>query len=776
MSDGKSITNKAVYEFADFRLDAAERVLERAGRPVSAAPKALDVLIVLVENCGHIVEKEELIKQVWPGVFIEENNLAFNISVLRKIFGESSGTPSYIETVPRRGYRFIAEVRNVPKGGVVPRPSRRFGRSRMIVKFGRSRIVAGAVALFAAVGILATRFQGGPKLTNRDTLVLADFVNKTGDPVFDETLRQGLVLALEQSPFLSILPEARVQRTLRLMQQPAGTPLTAGLAQDVCQRTGSTVVVEGSIITLGNEYVLGVRATNCSGAEMVRNEQIQVKRKEDVLSALTQIARKFRSRAGESPATLQSHDVPLEEATTTSIEALRAYSAAWKLQAVQGATASLPLFLRAAELDPEFAMAHASLGRTYADLDEFALSTVSLQRAWELRNRTTSRENFFIRANYHLLVTGNLEEARKVSEAWVRTYPRDMAAHMMLSSQVNKVPGRFEEAAAEAEKAIGIDPEFGMAYYNVAVNKAYSGRFEEAQNALQRAAARGLRIEEHLMLAHDLAFLKNDVEAMERIAAQARARSAPESWITIKEAFVHAYFGRQQMARDFSGRAVAEALEGQQIERAGLWEAGAAIREALLGNKLESRQRAASALKRTTDAEVEYGAAFALAHAGDVVRSQEIADDLDKRFPEDMSVRFSYLPTLRARLLLDKSEPQHALEVLENAIPIELGAPRSVAHGFFGALYPIYVRGETYLALRKGEQAATEFRKIIDHPGIVVSDPIGVLAHLQLGRALALAGEKTKAKSAYRDFLLLWKDADAGIPVLRQAKAEYAGL
>jgi tetratricopeptide (TPR) repeat protein len=230
------------------------------------------------------------------------------------------------------------------------------------------------------------------------------------------------------------------------------------------------------------------------------------------------------------------------------------------------------------------------------------------------------------------------------------------------------------------------------------------------------------------------------------------------------------------MARDLSRRAVAEALQGQQTERAGLWEAGAAIREALLGNKLESRQRAASALKLTTDAEVEYGAAFALTYAGDVLRSREIADDLDKRFPEDMSVRFSYLPALHARLLLDKSEPQNALEVLENAIPIELGAPRSVAHGYFGALYPIYVRGEIYLALRKGEQAATEFRKIIDHPGIVGSDPIGALAHLQLGRALALAGEKANAKSAYRDFLLLWKDADTGIPVLRQAKAEYAGL
>jgi tetratricopeptide (TPR) repeat protein len=230
------------------------------------------------------------------------------------------------------------------------------------------------------------------------------------------------------------------------------------------------------------------------------------------------------------------------------------------------------------------------------------------------------------------------------------------------------------------------------------------------------------------------------------------------------------------MARDFSRRAVAEALQGQQKERAGLWEAGAAIREALFGNKPESRQRAASALKLTTDADVEYGAAFALAHAGDVLRSREIADDLDKRFPEDMSVRFSYLPALHARLLLDKSEPQNALEVLENAIPIELGAPRSVAHGYFGALYPIYVRGEIYLALRKGEQAATEFRKIIDHPGIVGSDPIGALAHLQLGRALALAGEKANAKSAYRDFLLLWKDADTGIPVLRQAKAEYAGL
>ena len=301
-----------------------------------------------------------------------------------------------------------------------------------------------------------------------------------------------------------------------------------------------------------------------------------------------------------------------------------------------------------------------------------------------------------------------MEEARKTGEAWARTYPREAIPHALLAGYVNKVTARYENAAAEARKAIELDPGFGMGYYNLAVNNAYLGRWEQAANTLRRAAARGLEIDEFLMLAHDLAFLQNNRTAMERIAARARERSGPQSWISNKEAFTLAYSGHLQQARSMSQRAVAEALGGEQKERAGLWEAGAAVREALFGNAPEADRRARAALDLSTDREVEYGAALALALTGDSLTVQRITDDLGRRFPEDTSIRFSYLPVLRACLVL-KHKPSKALELLEIAVPNELGAPRSMASALFGALYPVYVRGEAYLDLRQGAEAAVEF-------------------------------------------------------------------
>ncbi|MDQ2775283.1 MAG: winged helix-turn-helix domain-containing protein [Acidobacteriota bacterium] len=779
--------DKHVYEFSGFRLDTAERVLESAGRPISVAPKALDVLIVLVENRGRIVEKESLMREVWPGIFVEENSLAFNVSVLRKIFAESSASPRYIETVPKRGYRFIAELAEVPELGVASRLSTTGAPSASLAakaiapeprsgRFARPLLFVSALVLLAGIGILISRFHRTPKLTGKERIVLADFVNKTGDPVFDGTLHQGLAIELEQSPFLSVISEERVRRTLRLMRQPGETRLTPALVREVCQRIGSAVVLEGSIVSVGKQYVLGLRAMDCAAGDILDNQQVQVRSKEDVLSGLTQIADRFRSRAGESSTMLTRHDVPLAEATTASLEALRAYSAAWEIHASRGATDALPLFKRATELDPEFAMAHASLGRIYADLDQSDLSAKSIGRAWQLRDRTSDREKFFITTNYQILVTGNVEEARKTGEAWARTYPLDAAPHMMLSGYVNKVPGRYEDAAAEAWKAIELAPDFGIGYYNAAVNNAYLERFEQADRALQRAAARGLEIDEFLMLAYDIAFLRNDPAAMEHVSARARRRPGPQSWISNKEASALAYSGHLQQARSTSLRAVVEAQQGEQRERAGLWESGAAVREALFGNASRSRESAVAALELSTDREVEYGAAFALAVTGDSLRSQQIAGDLERRFPDDTAIRFSYLPVLRARVALNRREPAKAIEALQMAVPNELGAPPSMADALFGALYPIYLRGEADLALKRGTQAAVEFKKILDHRGIVISDPIGALARLQLGRAFVLAGERNKAKDAYQDFLTLWKDADPGIPVFRQARAEYANL
>ncbi|MEJ7608652.1 MAG: winged helix-turn-helix domain-containing protein [Bryobacteraceae bacterium] len=770
MRAANSLTDKEVYAFDQFRLNMAERTLESGGKPVSVSPKALEVLIVLIENRGRIVEKDELMRRVWPGTFVEENNLAFNISVLRKIFAESSVSPRYIETVPKRGYRFIAKEGHLFKASA-PTVSRFSWRWTPIA------------ALFALglIGIVAFRFRGASKLadtkmlTDTETIVLADFVNKTGDPVFDGTLKQGLAVELGQSSFLNLISDERVKRTLRLMRQPAEV-LTPEVARELCQRMGSAVVLEGSIASVGSSYVLGLLAKNCSSGVVVDNQQIQTNRREDVLSALSQIARQFRLRVGESPQLLRTHDVPLAEATTGSLEALKAYTAAWSVMYSQGAMTALPLFKRATELDPEFAMAHASMGRMYADIDEADLAAQSLRRAWELRDHASDRERFLIVANYHMFVTRNVEEARKTGETWAHTYPRDAAAHMMLSGYVSKFSGRYEEAAAQASTAIEIDPDFGIAYYSLAVNNAYLQRFQAAEAGLQRAAARGLEIDEFLMLAYDLAFLKKDAAEMERVAERARKRSGPQNWVSNQQASVLAYSGHLQQARSLLRRAVAEAEQGGQEERAGLWQTAAAIREGLFVNASEARAGAGAALRHSHDSEVEYGAAFALAYAGDSLASQKIAGDLERRYPDDTTIRFYYLPVLRARLALNRREPAKAIELLQSAMANELGVPRSSVHGYFGGLYPIYVRGEAYLALRRYAEAAAEFQKILNHSGIVVSDPIGALARLQYGRALALAGDKDKAKTAYLNFLTLWKDADPDLRILQQAKTEYAEL
>ena len=550
--------------------------------------------------------------------------------------------------------------------------------------------------------------------------------------------------------------------------------LNAPLAR--CERTASAAVLEGSIARLGSQYVLGLRAKNCTTGDVLDDEQAQAARKEDVLNALSQMARNFRSRVGESLATIRRHDTPLAEATTLSLEALKAYSAAWTIHAARGATAALPLFKRAAELDPEFAMAHASLGRIYADLDEPDLSMQSLERAWQLRGRASDRERFFITLNYEMLVTGDLEEARKTAEAWAQTYPRDAAPHMMLSGYVNKFPGRYEDAAAEARKAIELDPDFGVGYYNLAVNNAYLERLDEAERVLQGSEARGLEPDEFVMLAFDLAFLKKDRAAMQRASERARRRSGPTSWISDREASALAYFGRLQQATSMSRRAIAEAQEGEQEERAGLWEVGAAVREALFGNTRQAKERANAALALSRDREVQYGAAVALAISGDTSQAQTLADELERRFSKDSCVRFSYLPVLGAMLAMNHREPSKAIEILHRAASYEMGAPRSSINALFGAMYPLYVRGQAYLTLHQSAAAAAEFQKILDHRGIVVSDPIGALAHLQLGRAFALSGDKAQAKAAYDDFLSLWKDADPDIPIFRRAKAEYAKL
>jgi tetratricopeptide (TPR) repeat protein len=559
------------------------------------------------------------------------------------------------------------------------------------------------------------------------------------------------------------------------MGEPADARLTPELAKEICERTASAAVLDGSITSLGSQYVLGLRAKTCRTGDVLDEEQVQAARKEDVLNSLSQIASKFRTRVGESLSTVEKHDTPLAEATTPSLEALKAYSAGLKT-GFSGSITGVPFFKRAIEIDPQFAVAHAALGLMYGDMGESVLSVESTSKAYRLRNRASDREKFFITASYELHVTGNLEKAQQTSELWARTYPREVMPHAFLGGVVYIASGEYEKAVEESKQTIEIDPDSAIGYSQLAFSYEYLDRLREATNALQQAAARKLEIGDFMVQRFDIAFLRGDKAGMEREAALAQGNSGAEDWISDHEAFVSAYSGRLQEARRLSHHAADLARQAAQRDRAALDETGLALWEGFFGNAPAARRSAAAARELSTSREVEYGAAFALALAGDSARSQTLANDLERRFPEDTSVRFSYMPVLRALLALNHHVPSKAIEQLQIAIPYDLGAPRSSFHGFFGTLYPVYVRGEAYLAAHQGAQAATEFQKIVDHRGIVVSDPIGALAHLQLGRAFALSGNKTKAKAAYQDFLTLWKDADPDIPILKQAKAEYARL
>jgi predicted Zn-dependent protease len=594
--------------------------------------------------------------------------------------------------------------------------------------------------------------------------------------VFDATLRQGLAIQLEQSPFLSLVSDRRIQGALRLMGKPVDARLTPELAREVCERTGGAAVLDGSIAGIGSQFVLGLRARSCSTGDVLDEEQVQAARKEDVLTALSQIAVKFRTRIGESLATIQKHSTPLPEATTSSLEALKAYSSAWKVLSSEGDVAALPIFKRATELDPQFALAYANLARSYSALGDTTRSAEATGQAYRLRERTSERERFFIATSYDIDVTGNLERAQQTCELWAQTYPRDLPPHAFLGSFVYPTFGKYEKGLAEARRIVELDPGFAIGYLQVAFNNGFLGRFEEAENVLRQAAARKIEIPEFFLLRYSFAFLKGDPAGMERQAALGREKSGVEDGMADQESLALAYSGHLRHARQMSRRAEGLAQQASKRATAALYESASGVREALFGNVLEARRDARAALALSRGRDEEYGAALAFAISGDSSQSEKLANDLEKRFPEDTAVRSSYLPTLRALTAVNHREPAKAIELLQAASPYELGLPPSSVLAFYGALYPIYVRGEAYLAAHRGTEAAAEFQKILDHRSIVISDPIGALARLQLGRSLAIAGERAKSKAAYADFLALWKDADADLPVFKQASAEFAKL
>jgi len=637
----------------------------------------------------------------------------------------------------------------------------------------RTRLLGYASAAILAIALVAAAFFLHGKahaLTNKDTIVLSDFENKTGDAVFDDALRQGLSVQLEQSPFLSMISESKVNQTLKLMGRLAGDSLTPEVTREVCQRTGSKAMLTGSIAGLGSQYVIGLKAVNCQNGDLLAEAQEQAAGKEAVLKALDAAAVSLRSKLGESISTVQEYATPLEDATTPSLEALKAYSLGVKTRYAKGDTAAQPFYKRAVELDPNFAYAYLYLANTYHNLNEVGVAAEYARKAYKLREKVSELERLSIEGFYYLYVTGELEKAAQTYELWQQTYPRNYQPYVDLGL-ISSFLGNYEKGLEEFRGALRLDPNDVLSYSNLGGAYINLNRLDEAEAVFKQADERKLASELLLGNRYFLAFLKGDAAQMDQLATAAMGKAGAEDLLLAAQADTQVWYGKLKNARELTRRAMDSAEHNDAKETAAAYQAESALREVEVGNREQARADANSALKLALNRDVKAVTALALARAADTAGAEKLAAELDKTFPLDTLVQRYWAPTVRAAVAMQHSDPDLAMELLKQASPIELGSPSSLVY-----FAPVYLRGEAYLALGDGQRATTEFQKFIDHRGVVQNLPWGALARLGLGRAYALQGDTAKARTAYQDFLTLWKDADPDIPILKQAKAEYAKL
>jgi serine/threonine protein kinase/tetratricopeptide (TPR) repeat protein len=699
----------------------------------------------------------------------------------------SSGT---VAVAHESGSQVAAQPTSAASGSsaVAPTPSSSAVRVAEAPVAGRKlwRVLVPAVILVAAAIAGAFYFrsrQTTHHLTEKDSIILADFANSTGDPVFDDTLKQALSVALNQSPFLNVLPENKVAATLKMMTRPADTKLTPEVARELCQRAGSKAYLAGSIASLGSEYVLGLKAVNCQSGDPLAEKQVTAASKEKVLDALGEATSKLRTELGESLATVQKFDVPLAEATTSSLEALKAYSLGLKTRNEKGYGAALPYHQRAIELDRNFAMGYKAVGGDYFSLTEAGRASEYYAKAFELREHTSERERLLITADYYLNVTGEVEKAAQTYEEIIQNYPRDYRVHLDLGS-LYMLQGQYERATESYRQSLRLAPDSASPYSGIANGLLSLQRFDETRQIIHEGQARKL----------DNFILHNALYALAFLGADSAAMAEQQQWSAGKPeendglalaSDTEAYGGHLGKAQELTKRAVDSAIRADSKESGATWQAIAAQREAAYGYPAEARQSAAEAFKLApTSQSVEVEAALAFAMAGDTAQAESLAQNLGKRFRLDTQMQLLWLPAIQAQLALERKNPSLALNVLQAATPIELGQIGFVVN--ISCLYHVYVRGEAYLAAGQGSAAAAEFQKILDHSGIVWNCWTGALAHLGVARANALQSRtsqgadadaaRVRALAAYKDFLTLWKDADPDIPILKEAKAEYAKL
>jgi DNA-binding winged helix-turn-helix (wHTH) protein/tetratricopeptide (TPR) repeat protein len=771
-----------IVRFGSFEADLQEGKLTKGGIRIRLQEQPLRILVLLLERPGELVTREEIRQKLWSRDTFVEFDDALNTAVrkLRAALNDSADNPRFLETVPRRGYRFIAPVAWAAEPRAVA-PITSPVRQRPYLYFW---LAAALIVAVAAVGGYRHFRHPGFQITPKDTIVLADFANSTGDTVFDDTLKTALNVSLRQSPFLNVLPDSEVVKTLQQMTRPANTKLTPEVARELCQRAGSKAFLAGAIGSLGSQYVLGLKAVNCQSGDPLAQEQVTAASKEKVLDALGEAVSKLRGELGESLATVQKFDVPLERATTSSLEALKALSLGKKASDEKGAAAGLPYDQRAIELDPNFAMAYRAVGIDYTNLSELGRASEYFTKAFQLREHASERDKLTISAEYYSYVTGELDKSAQTFQEEIESYPREDAAYVNLGL-VYALQGQHEKAAGITRQAVRLAPDAVSEYEDLANYALALQRFDEARQIIHEAQAR--KLDDYLLrnVIYALGFLTSDSAAMAEQQQWFAAKRESENVGLALASDTEAYGGHLANARELTKRAVDSAIRADSKENGALWQANAALQQAAYGNAAGARQSAAQALKLAPASRgIESEAALAFAMAGDMTRAESLAQDLGKRYPLDTQMQSLWLPAIQAQLALDKKNPALAMNTLQTASPIELGWVPFVLN--ISCLYPVYVRGEAYLAAGQGSAAAAEFQKILDHSGIVWNCWTGALAHLGVARANALEsrasrgadaeGARVRALAAYRDFLTLWKDADPDIPILKEAQAEYAKL
>jgi DNA-binding winged helix-turn-helix (wHTH) protein/tetratricopeptide (TPR) repeat protein len=796
------------FRFEPFEVDFGTAELRRRGIRLRLSGQPLRILEMLIERSGEVVSREELRDLLWKDdTFIDfERGLNAAVNRLREALGDSAAKPRYIETLPRIGYRFIASIcvpdpqeppqtplvdpareanglltdrainpakaddpglsPSISAGSAEPRRPRRWGGwipATMIAA------VAVALALVAPV-VYRTRQRPQFTLSSKDTIVLADFENRTGDPVFDDALRQALLVGLEQSPYLQIVSDRKTDAILMQMGRSPAEKLVGPVAVELCQRSGSRALLQESISTLGAAYLIGLTAIRCDTGEAFVHEQAEASRKEDVIDALDKATRRLRSRLGESLQSIQQYALPLEQATTPSLDALKAFSEGHRIWDKEGEVIAIPFFQRAVGLDPDFAMAYGALAAAYENLGEVKLAEENAAKSYRLRNRASGLERILIESWYHIYVTGDLERATAVSEIAVRTYPGNSRPLNDLGVLYDGL-GRYDKALDLFRTSLTLDPSEAT-YNNLGLTLMAVGRAAEAKNILDEAFQRNFQSGYLLQTSYWNAFLLNDLVRMNQILSDSAEVPGARPLLLCEQANTEAYYGRFSKARQLSHTA-ANISRRDNPEWAAACLARAAVREAEVRNFQPARELISEALHLSRDQTVTTLAALVMAETGNSSAALAIVKDLSKKRPEDTFVQKYWIPIISAEVEILQNRGARAVDLLSNVEPLDCASPNEFA---MSTLYPAYVRGQAYLANRNPGNAALEFQKLIDHKGLTVNYPLSSLAQLGLARAYARTGDLQRARHVYKGVLELWKDADRDLPALKEAQVEYAEL